>query len=693
MVISRIALALFSLLLAATAATAGDSARVALIIGNSAYKSLPQLPNPSRDARVMDDALKAVGFETITVIDATREDVVKAMKTLTSKIRPDSSVVIFYAGHGIQFDDENYLIPVDSELSDEASLPFEAFSLKLVTDQIDRVKPKIAIFILDACRNNPLEKKSRSAGAGGMVRGLARATGPLGTFIAFATAPGEVATDGQGKNSPFSRALAQVIATPGLPIEQVFKRTRERVVKETGGAQVPWDNSSLIDDFFFKAALSDEPQFSAQAAQDAQAWQIASTTDTQAAYGTYLGAFPQGLFADIASTRLTTANHKPMEETEDVAALSLPPNRTTDATTDLLTWNAISTSDDPAQYNDYLAKYPEGLFANLARLRLADLSKGSVAEVTNLKKKLSPRFAEFEETPLYPEITECDRLAGHVQEIADPSVGVYFREIVPEKAIPACLGALKQFPDSLRILVNYARAIDAAGRHDEAREIYRMGAEKGFPIALRSLGDVYRDGRGVDKDLTEARYWYVRGAAKNNVFAEYNLALIFLEGKGVAQNKEKAVFWFWRAARQGFGPAMQRLANFYISGDVVKKDEQQGRILLQGAAEMGVNAAKLRYGELLLDGIGGEKDVESGRQWIENAAHSGDGSAQAKLGTIYKDGIGGKRDLQQALNWLVLAEKSGASYAKDAALPLEMELGQAGLKKARKFAESFTPKS
>jgi len=118
------------------------------------------------------------------------------MKSLTSKIGPDSSVVVFHAGHGIQFDDENYLIWVDSELSDEASLPFEAFSLELITDQIDRVKPKIAIFILDACRNNSLDKKSRSAGSGSAVRGLARATGPLGTFIAFATTPGEVATEG-----------------------------------------------------------------------------------------------------------------------------------------------------------------------------------------------------------------------------------------------------------------------------------------------------------------------------------------------------------------------------------------------------------------------------------------------------------------------------------------------------------------
>jgi len=587
---TKIPAVLFILLLSLGAARAQEDARIALIIGNSTYKSLPKLPNPVEDAHLMESALKAVGFETITIVDATQQKFIEGMKTLSSKIGPESSVVVFYAGHGIQYQNENYLIPIDSELSDSASLPFEAFSLKLVTEQIARVQPKIAIFILDACRNNPLET-NRSAGTGsatpnGATRGLARTTGPLGTYVAYATAPGQVATDGRGKNSPFTRALAQVMTTPGLPIEQVFKRVRERVVDDTKGVQIPWDNSSLIKDFFFKTALADEPQFSVEATQDAQAWQVAATADTQKAYATYRDAFPQGLFADIAETRLK-ADANTEANAPDVAALELPVNRTVDTSSDLLTWNDVVGSSDPDRYRDYLEKYPDGLFAKLARLRLEDLSKGSLGEVTSLNTKLSPQFAEFEETPLYPEITECDRQAGHVQEIADPSVGVYFKEIVPEKAIPACLEALKQFPDSLRILVNYARAIDAAGRHDEAREIYRMGAEKGFPIAMRSLGDVYRDGRGVDKNLNEARYWYVLGAAKRNVFAEYNLGLIFLQGLGVPENKEKAVFWFWRAARQGFAPAMQRLAGFYIAGDVVEKDAQQGRILLQGAAEMG----------------------------------------------------------------------------------------------------------
>ncbi|WEZ85880.1 caspase family protein (plasmid) [Rhizobium sp. 32-5/1] len=682
------------LLLSALGAHAEGDARIALIIGNSTYKSLPKLPNPIEDARLMEKALKAVGFETVTIVDATRQRFIEGMKTLSSKIGPESSVVVFYAGHGIQYENENYLIPIDSELSDAASLPFEAFSLKLVTDQIARLQPKIAIFILDACRNNPLET-NRSAGTAGATpngatRGLARTTGPLGTYVAYATAPGQVATDGRGKNSPFTQALAQVITTPGLPVEQVFKRVRERVVEDTKGAQIPWDNSSLIRDFFFKTALAEEPQFSVEATQDAQAWQVASAADTQNAYATYRDAFPQGLFAEIAEARLKSQKDK--EPSTEVATLPLPVDRTVDASSDLLTWNEIAGSSDPDRYRAYLEKHPNGLFAKLARLRLEDLSKDGINAVTSLNAKLSPQFAEFEETPLYPEITDCDRLAGHVQEIADPSVGVYFREIVPEKAIPACLEALKQFPDSLRILVNYARAIDAAGRHDEAREIYRMGAEKGFPIAMRSLGDVYRDGRGVDKNMDEARYWYVLGAAKSNVFAEFNLGLIFLQGLGVPENKEKAVFWFWRAARQGFAPAMQRLANFYITGEVVKKDEQQGRILLQGAAEMGNAPSKLRYGEVLMQGIGGEKDLKGGKQWIESAAWSGYGAAQVKLAGLYRDGIGGKPDAQQALNWLVVAEKGGVATAKAAVPSLAKKLGKAGLQKAGKFADSFVPR-
>ncbi|MDO9416199.1 caspase family protein [Pararhizobium sp.] len=680
---------------ALASAQAAPEKRIALIIGNSKYQALPPLSNPANDAKLMEKTLKSVGFETLTVIDASRQQVVKAMKAFSEMVTPDSSVVVYYAGHGIQFDSDNYLIPVDSDITDSTSLPFEAFSMKVVTDQVTRIRPKITILIVDACRNNPLEKNRSAGGAAddGASRGLARVTGPLGSFVAFATAPGQVASDGKGKNSPFATALADVITTPGLPIEQVFKRVRERVVEVTGGKQQPWDNSSLIKDFFFKDALAEQPTFSSEATQDAQAWQVATAADTMDAYSTYRSAFPQGLFSDIAETRIEALDPN-TEKTEVAAAVvePVPANRAIGAADDLLSWNNIAQSSKAEDYRTYLEKYPDGVFSKLARLKMEDLTKSGL-EVSSLDSKVSPKFVEFEENPLYPEITDCDRLAGHVQEIADPAVGVYFRQIVPDKAVPACLTALKQYPDSMRILINYGRAIDASGRHDEAREIYRTGAAVGFPIALRSLGDVYRDGRGVEKNLNEARYYYVLGAAKDSVFAEYNLAQIYEKGNGVPVDANKAVYWYWRAARQGFAPAMEALAGYYQRGEVVKKDMAQAKILLEGCAEMGNAGAQQQLGELLISGEAGSKNEKGGRAWVEKSALQGNQWAQAKLGTLYLDGVGGKKDPKEALNWLVLAQKGGADYVASIIPDLEKKLGKKAKARAVDFAENFKPKS
>ncbi|WP_377292658.1 caspase family protein [Rhizobium sp. SG2393] len=672
-----------------TAPISAAEKRVALVIGNGDYQQLPRLLNSPADAALIEKSLRNVGFKTFLVTNGTRQDMVRSLKSFTDAIDQDTAVLVFYAGHGIQFDQENYLIPVDSQLTSADDLPLEAFSLKLITEQISRVQPKIAVFVLDACRNNPLEKASRSATGATQTRGLARATGPLGSFIAFATAPGDVATDGSNGNSPFTRALADVITAPGLPIEQVFKRVRERVVTETKGKQVPWDNSSLTKDFFFTEALPAEPTLSAAAAKDAEAWQSASDADIASSYRSYLSAFPQGLFADIAQLRLDVLDRKQAAPADQQQA-SLPArDRTIDAANDLTTWTAIPQNGTPEQYRDYLEKFPNGVFAKLARLRLEAVSREGAADVAALPDKITARYEEFADDPLYPEVTDCDREAGHVQEIADPAVGVYFKQIVPERAVPACLKALQQYPDSLRILMNYGRAIDAAGRHDEAREIYRAGAEAGFPIAYRSLGDVYRDGRGIEKNLNEARYWYVLGAAKKNVFAEFNLALIYENGLGVPKNPEKAAYWLWRAARQGFAPAMEKLSAYYLAGTVVPKDMRQAEILLTGAAEMGHIYAEYQLGNLLIDGTQLAKNETMGTEWVSRAARQGYNEAQHRLGELYLEGKGVPKDATKALSWFLIAKQSGLEKAAAQVETVEAKIGKKEARKAEKLAADF----
>jgi uncharacterized caspase-like protein len=229
--------------------------RVALVVGNSAYQSTTPLANPLNDARDMGAALKSVGFEVVEALDADRRKLDGALRAFTDKLAGADVALFFYAGHGLQVGAQNYLVPVDAKLERERDLEFEAVKLEFVLRQmeIDR-EGKTTIVILDACRDNPLTRNlartmgTRSTSVG---RGLAAASTGLGTFIAYSTQPGNVAVDGQGRNSPFTAALVKHMGEKGRNLPATMIEVRKDVVAATGGAQVPWDHSALTGDFFF----------------------------------------------------------------------------------------------------------------------------------------------------------------------------------------------------------------------------------------------------------------------------------------------------------------------------------------------------------------------------------------------------------------------------------------------------------
>lgn len=221
--------------------------RLALVIGNSAYRTAP-LPNPVNDAALMAETLAGLGFAVKLHTDLTRRDMRRAIVDFgqTLEEAPSGSVaLIYYAGHGIRIDGENYLIPVDAEISDPLDVKIEGVQASTVLETLNRYEG-LNIVVLDACRNNPFEGGTRSGGGG-----LARMDAPTGTLVAFSTAPGRVAEDGDGSNSPYTRALARSMQIPGLKVEDVFKRVRVEVLERTSNRQVPWESSSLIGDFYF----------------------------------------------------------------------------------------------------------------------------------------------------------------------------------------------------------------------------------------------------------------------------------------------------------------------------------------------------------------------------------------------------------------------------------------------------------
>jgi hypothetical protein len=232
-----------------------EQRRVALVMGNSKYRNTTELPNPGNDAASISEKLQGLGFTVIKGLDGTKADMELAVREFV-KVLPESDVALFfYAGHAMQVNGRNFLIPVDAKLEDSTAIDFETIDLQVILEFMNG-DDRVSIALLDACRDNPLARRfERSAGAKRSAfigRGLAApATGSGEILIGFATAPGEVALDGTGTNSPFTTALLKHIDAKGLDVELMLKRVKRDVFEMTDREQEPWHNSALRQEFYF----------------------------------------------------------------------------------------------------------------------------------------------------------------------------------------------------------------------------------------------------------------------------------------------------------------------------------------------------------------------------------------------------------------------------------------------------------
>jgi len=267
-----LSLLLYSLL---TSITFAASPRTALIIGNSSYALMP-LTNPENDAEDIAEKLKTLGFEVIFAKNKSKSGMKALIREFGAKLKQKGGVgLFFYAGHGLQIDGQNYLVPVDFNASVSYEVADSAVNSSLITGAMEEAENPLNIILLDACRDNPFPRKNRSSS-----RGLARMDSASGTIIAYSTSPGDVAADGEGRNSPYTENLLKHMGAPGLTIEQVFKRVRVGVEDYTGGRQLPWETSSLRGDFYFEpgqilaAPIALPPQDPVQKKVKAQATRI-----------------------------------------------------------------------------------------------------------------------------------------------------------------------------------------------------------------------------------------------------------------------------------------------------------------------------------------------------------------------------------------------------------------------------------
>ena len=337
---------------------AGSSAahaenRVALVIGESAYRAVPSLPNPANDAKAISKLLADSGFEVTTASDLSQKEFNQKVGDFTAEIAargPDTVALVFYAGHGLQIDGENYLVPVDVDPKREADIPLQAVRLNDILNTLNSVPTRMRILLLDACRNNPFPALN-AAGRGPAL--VDTKTGAPGTFLSYSTSPGAEAEDGAGADSPYTTALLTAARTPGLPIEQAFKEVRVAVNKATGGRQTPWESSSLTEDFRFVAATDardanaaippasnapkrtvDQWKRDLQGKQPEAAHEMVVSDGTLEAYQAYDALFAQSAFA--AEVREWIVRYRKM-----------------------VAWNEAVTINTAASYRSFLAEYPD----------------------------------------------------------------------------------------------------------------------------------------------------------------------------------------------------------------------------------------------------------------------------------------------------------------------------------------------
>ena len=568
----------FGLLATAFVSPAFAERRAALVIGNSVYQSAGKLENPANDAAAIVESLKRLGFTSVIhKPDLDHRNFRRALFEFSRLADGADMALIYYAGHGIEVDKRNYLIPVDAQLREPRDVDLEAVPLDIVIATLDGAR-KLRLVVLDACRDNPFRARmTQRGGTRSVGRGLARIDAPSNTLVAYAAKEGTTADDGTGEHSPFTEALLQHLETPGLEINFLFRRVRDSVISATGGRQEPFVYGSLSSEAIYLKPPSD-------------------------------GA---------SGPRVSMSRR----ESGDTIAV------------ELAFWRSAEEVGTPAADKLYLQRYPNGAFAALARLALEGLKAEDAAPA-----KKEPVVAAKPEPPARLEqsktdIATCHRLASAPEDPEAKGPGVEFAKIDAVRAIAACQRALSAEPDSPRLHFQLGRAYERQNKSGEARRHYKRAADKDYASAMTALADLNRRGTGQAADHQAALRLYERARAKGIASAAAGLGIMYARGLGVRRDDAKAVTLYREAAEKGDAVAMNNLAFMYAEGRGTAQDQSEAVRWYQRAADRGHVPAlynlALRYdqgrgvaknpetsAELLL------KALKSGREFVRNAIAS-----------------------------------------------------------------------
>ena len=647
-------------------AEAGDR-RVAFVVGNSGYQSVPQLPNPRNDASSVAESLKKSGFEVITAIDADHVGFDASLEKFVRSMDGAEMSVFYYSGHGIQVGGDNRIIPTDAQLKSPADLEVETISVRTIMSYM-KSNSKLQLVFLDSCRNNPFpgssflvgpEKQMFAAGVG-----LAPQESALGSLVAFSTQPGAVAIDGTGNNSPFTQSMLGHSFKLGVDVKTALGKVAEDVLQATEQKQKPWASDSLGQTVFLKrpairlapaeaVVASAEPKVKIAAAPS----QDANTTAKTAVPA------PSNQIAEILFQALSKPQRVPIGVGQIAMLDKVPIIRAAGA-------DQIEVATVPKAGTLYLEgkTLGEGDVLNQDALRKVTFEPAvdSFEKVQEFSFKVADTSggnAVVVGGKLEPFIVSCDQEAGEPLDLQGVGVGKLPNEIDPDKAIAACNDAMTQYPDVARYKYELGRAKLAAKDTAGALELFKAAASAGHTRAQNQLGYMTQSGYGVAQDLGEANKHFKAAADMGDPYGMLSYGRNLVEGRGVEKNVAEGTKLLNKSVELGHTYAMNELGSMYFYGRGVKLNPTRGLRFWEAALAREDIYAMRNVGIACLKGLGVQKDWQKALSLFKKASDGGHPSAPTDIGAMYFNGTGVSKDVATAAKWYLIGAERGDPWA------------------------------
>lgn len=647
------------------------SNRYAIVIGNSDYAAVPDLKNAIADARVMAQFFKAQGYDVRYHEDISKRGFEDVLRRVLFDVDEDTEVVVFFAGHGFQIGSENYLVPVDADLDTIYDVPFEAVSLGSLVGIVG-ARARLQVVILDSCRDNPFAGKAVLTQIGNELRetrtGFSSQAAPLNSMLIFSTAPGTVAYDGDGDNSPFTASFIEEVSTrPDDLVKDVFEGVRRLVYEKTNGRQVPWDSSTLIEpaSFGIGAALSRPILVDGQGGGESRGLariaenqpQSSSPTQTVADGNLAIDAdfVPE---VEIGAALGDALDLTPADQVTIVAGPETGRLILTDGTgfRRNVAGETISSADI-----DKLLLVNESIQIPARSMKGPSISDAVTVSVNGEEQRIVLN--------LIPD--PCDYEAGDHLDPDGMGITRYANELEPEKALAACEAAVARDPEAGRFHYQLGRALTALRRTDEAKVAFDRARELGHSRAWNALGNAALNEARVTGGLAtpqasdEVLQLFARGVEEGDPYAYYALGRQFMRFGGTDQIEIEGYDLMMRSLEVGHTFAMNELGYFYLDEEADYYDPERGlRYLRESAARddiYGFNNMGLVY----LRGLGGtEVDYPAAFEMFTKAAEGGQPDAPFNLGVMYRDGlVSTGTDLKTSVEWFLKGLERGDSLA------------------------------